>query len=313
MLTLDVIIPTLNRETVLCETLSTLFRLSNDAISMNIHVVDQTLQHSPSTQEFLRLAAESQRITHHRVEFANLPKARNYGIEHTESEIILFLDDDIEASETLISSHLNAYGNQSIWGVAGSVLLPNKNKRSATEVPTSEMKQIREGKISRFDVDFPYLATWAPGCNMSFRRSALLHIGGFDEGFRGSAIGEDTELSYRIRKAGGTIAYVPDAEVLHKVNPEGGCRDESDNRRRVIDGVENSTYFWARVETSPWNFALRCAGVYLDTLKRKGQSPQRRVVTNTFCWMKGTLNGISRSLKLHGRRYLTPSGEKPSS
>ena len=57
----------------------------------------------------------------------------------------------------------------------------------------------------------PYL----PSLNLSIRRSILEEFGGFDERFP-FASGEDTDLSFRLRRAGYTLWFDPHATVIHR-------------------------------------------------------------------------------------------------
>jgi hypothetical protein len=56
-------------------------------------------------------------------------------------------------------------------------------------------------------------------CNIAYRRSVLEQVGGFDEDFR-HPFGEDTDLAWRAKAAGGRTAFAPDALVLHDIIPE---------------------------------------------------------------------------------------------
>jgi GT2 family glycosyltransferase len=55
-----------------------------------------------------------------------------------------------------------------------------------------------------------------PGCNLLVRKELLEQVGGFDEGLHG---GEDTDLAWRVREAGGRAAWAPEALVWHAVRP----------------------------------------------------------------------------------------------
>ena len=55
-------------------------------------------------------------------------------------------------------------------------------------------------------------------CNMGYRRKALEAAGGFDEGFRWP-YGEDCDLAWRVKAAGGTSTFVQEALVHHEVWP----------------------------------------------------------------------------------------------
>jgi glycosyltransferase involved in cell wall biosynthesis len=53
-----------------------------------------------------------------------------------------------------------------------------------------------------------------PGCNLTVRRTVLERVGGFDESLHG---GEDTDLAWRVRESGASVAWVDDAVVWHAV------------------------------------------------------------------------------------------------
>ena len=57
------------------------------------------------------------------------------------------------------------------------------------------------------------IAEHIPGCNMSFRKAALLEIGGFDPIYR--AAGDDVDVCWRIQESGYTIGFHPGAMVWH--------------------------------------------------------------------------------------------------
>jgi GT2 family glycosyltransferase len=64
------------------------------------------------------------------------------------------------------------------------------------------------------------LTSWVSGACVLFRRSALVTVGGFDE--RIFMYGEDVDLSYRLRGAGYSLAYVPAAVFDHDTYEEAG-------------------------------------------------------------------------------------------
>ncbi|WP_377570849.1 glycosyltransferase family 2 protein [Paenibacillus farraposensis] len=72
--------------------------------------------------------------------------------------------------------------------------------------------------------------------NMSLRRSFLYEVGLFDEQYKGWGM-EDTDLSYRLYKAGGDFCFTPHIVNLHQLHPRGSTfAAEKDFRR-------NSLYF----------------------------------------------------------------------
>jgi len=68
----------------------------------------------------------------------------------------------------------------------------------------------------------PAPADWMLGGFLMLRRSMLVELGGFDEGFR--LYGEDIDLQYRAMQAGWERWYVPDAVVAHEHKAETDTR-----------------------------------------------------------------------------------------
>lgn len=297
-LRLSIIICTLNREEVLCNTLRNVVTLIQGRTDAELIVVDQTRSHDLATERcFAELAGAFQL---HRADFASLTRARNYGIRHARGEIILFLDDDVEPSSNLIDEHLACYANPDVWGVGGCTLLPGKGKLSKTDFSPSELRSLELERTHRFDLDWPRTIGWAPGCNMSFRREKLFAVGGFDEAFYGVAVGEEAELCYRIRQAGGIIQYSPEAVLVHLVNPSGGCRAATENTERTAQLLDNQYYHLSRIgrtgftrwkallsqcrtivlnrrtlrEGTWFGWGIACGGGLLRALQNKGRKPQ---------------------------------------
>ena len=70
------------------------------------------------------------------------------------------------------------------------------------------------------------------GCNMSFRRTALLAIGGFDEAFVGPRRDEsDVSLSLLAHSPNHELWFNPRAKLLHLMAPTGGCRSGGTRER----------------------------------------------------------------------------------
>ena len=57
------------------------------------------------------------------------------------------------------------------------------------------------------------VAEHIPGCNMAFRRDALLEIHGFDYQYKKA--GDDVDICWRLQQAGHWITFAPGAFVWH--------------------------------------------------------------------------------------------------
>ncbi len=153
-------------------------------------------------------------------ESKGLSGARNSGIAAASGEIITFMDEDAIAEPTWIERLLEVYGDNEVIGAGGQVkpLWPGEAPKWFPEefgwVVGCSYKGLPTG-ISRIRNPI--------GCNMSFRREALIAAGGFRNGI--GRVGtlpvgcEETEVSIRIQQAtpGSKIMYNPEAVVFHRV------------------------------------------------------------------------------------------------
>lgn len=230
--TLSVIIPTYQRETVLCDTLDSV--LAQDYPHYEVVVVDQTQTHQPDTQRRLTELAQAGHITLYTVSWASLPAARNLGIERSSGEIVLFIDDDVVLPPGYLQAHARTFVEQpEVGAVAGRVFdrmkLAEQKDLEIDYLPPEAM----DPGIAWYHLDLvhttqPQQVLTARGCNMSFRRVLFDQFGlRFDERFYGSAVREESDFCLHIRPTGYIIWYNPDAHLVHLGEETGGCHDIS--------------------------------------------------------------------------------------
>ena len=124
---------------------------------------------------------------------------------------------------------------------------PGQNLITREQMDIQHFKKILAGEDIHLAVGFDYApCSWGPGCNLSVRKDAVDFVGGFDEKFRGNAIGEDAEFCHRIQKRGGTIYYSARAALVHLQTTSGGCRTET-GTEYVKMFTYNSNYFWRAI------------------------------------------------------------------
>lgn len=165
-------------------------------------------------------------------------KYLNRGWNEAKAPIVLYLDDDIKITSTTIQSHLNAYRNPSTMGVAGRVI-NNEDPRHSQSREVGKIKYkgaiIEKSFFSERSafVDFPY------GCNMSFRKSALEDVGGFDERLAPPIYSyNEVDLGYRISKRWPkSLLFEPSALVYHLQSPSGGTRSYP------VEEIKSSSFF----------------------------------------------------------------------
>lgn len=218
----SVVIPTIGRGELLKGTLSGV--LGSDYPDFEVIVVDQTPETDASVIELVEKNRDRVKYIH--VDEPGLPNARNIGIEAANGDVILFLDDDVVVGGALIGAHAKSYVEDCIGGVAGRILPPGDGPIGFERNPKKIAKMKLFGLLvyDNFNSDVPTRAHHTRGCNMSFRREALIRGGGFDTGFGGSAHLEETDMAIRVRDLGYEIIFEPEASLVHLLEPVGGCR-----------------------------------------------------------------------------------------
>lgn len=229
---ISVIVPTYQREEVLCSTIADV--LKQDYPNYEVLVVDQTRDHQPQTQKFLEETAKSGKIRYFQLPWASLPGARNYGVERSRGDIVLFIDDDVQLPVGYLQAHAQVFLKKpEVGAVAGRVFdrmkLGDDPNLSIEYLPPEAM----DPGIAWYHIDLvhttqPQQVLTARGCNMSFRREVFDKYGlRFDERFRGNAVREESDFCLQIRKTGYIVWYAPDANLIHLGEETGGCHDIS--------------------------------------------------------------------------------------
>jgi GT2 family glycosyltransferase len=216
---ISVIIPTRNR----CQSLAALLdSLDGSELAVD-DGVEMVVVNNGSTDDTAimlgRRSSNAPKISLFSVEQAAPGKARalNRALSQARGELLMVLDDDVIVDAQCIAKHVEAHRQTEYAAIQGRIL-PGKDPDGRGADPT----RLREYNIPIIDYgDGIIPIRGLTGTNMSFKRQVLESIGGFDDrlGPGASGFSEDTEFSIRIRKAGLTIGYTPEAIVYHELNP----------------------------------------------------------------------------------------------
>lgn len=261
----SLIVPTYNREEVLCQTLAHLFE--QDYPNYEILVVDQTVEHTSETEQFM--ARNSERLRHIKLERPSLTRARNAGILHARGAIVLFLDDDIVPDKSLVSAHVAALLEPGTGAVAGQVLPPDGRTVDTENVGTIEH---RWAIVANFNSTIATPASHAPGGNTAVWRHLAIQAGMFEPRFAGTAIREETDFYLRLVGMGYGIKFEPRASVLHLALTAGGCGNRRSDTRWYFWFAHNNTLLALRhhsllsarrIILSQWPLFRRKKGILL--------------------------------------------------
>ena len=183
-------------------------------------VVEQSAEVDLQVEEALKLFGDRGILV--RQGKPNAQVARNEAARQSRSEILLFLDDDVDPDRNLIAAHLENYKDTSIHAVAGFYLEPGERESSQPR-PTAWWRPLTHiEKIPAYFSERIDSPLW-PSCNGSIRKEVFMKIGGFDEMFQYTLF-DDTDLSVRLLRAGYRCVHDPSARLLHLKEPTGGNR-----------------------------------------------------------------------------------------
>jgi glycosyltransferase involved in cell wall biosynthesis len=135
-----------------------------------------------------------------------LSSARNTGFENATGEIVAYIDDDAYPDPHWLHYLAMAFISGNYVGVGGPNFAPPGDGLIAECVANAP-----GGPVHVLISD--QVAEHIPGCNMAFRRTDLIAIGGFDPRYR--AAGDDVDLCWRLQDRGGVIGFAPAAVVWH--------------------------------------------------------------------------------------------------
>ncbi|MCB9948064.1 MAG: glycosyltransferase [Rhodospirillaceae bacterium] len=142
---------------------------------------------------------------------------RNVGWRAARSGLVAFLDADCEAPQDWLDRQAGALAG--LPPTAAAVGGGNRPPTGETPFYDALAVALDSWVGSRNSTQGRVLATarpvhHLPGLNVLIRRTALEAVGGYDERF--ARMGEDEDLSTRLRDRGFTLHFVPDAVVIHR-------------------------------------------------------------------------------------------------
>jgi len=206
---ISVVIPVRGREALLARLLDTLLSASAAfAMPSEVIVVDSSIGEAKSIRNIcVRKGAQYLHAEN------NVSRMRNLGIEKARFNVILFMDSDCLATETLLSDHWAAHGelagNQA--GVLGVTRWTGERSLGARVI--EHYPPISSAFSFALWLE---RAPWGTCTNLSVRADRLVEIGGFDETMPAPLGGEDVDLGLRLARRGYDFACTSAAIVLHE-------------------------------------------------------------------------------------------------
>lgn len=151
----------------------------------------------------------------------NISAARNLGVDAASGDVVAFIDDDATPEPTWLQHLAEAFADPDVAQAGGTTLGRNGisiQHGAALVDSTGQSHEVHVGD------EAPVVLMSTPdrhprlhGTNMALRRAIVQHHGGFDERF--AFYLDETDLTYRVSRSGGTTLFVPKAVVHHASGP----------------------------------------------------------------------------------------------
>lgn len=217
----SVIIPTYNRWSILIKSLTFLKNQSFKDFEVII-IDDASEQAAPKLEPSVRYFRLKKKI--------GSPAARNLGATHARGKYLLFLDDDIILSRKYIEELFrNIEADENASAIAGRLIYV-KNRVFSTpnktfSVPV-KVARFSGGILGSFDRKTHKIVE-APTLHMAamVRKGDFQLVGGFDsKTYAGNYFREETDLFFRLKRAGKKLLFDPKAIAYHVEISTGGQR-----------------------------------------------------------------------------------------
>jgi GT2 family glycosyltransferase len=220
---ISVVVPTIAVEPAeLGRTIQSL--LASDYPEFEVVVVDNRTFDGAPLPDF----SSDSRFRYAREPRPGISAARNRGVALSSGEVIAFTDDDVSVDPTWLRALGRSFAlHPEVEGVGGLVMpreLDTRPQLWFEEFFGGFSRSFESSLMSlEHNQDTDPMFPWAPGhfgagCNMTFRRSSLERVGGFNPALgTGTPAkgGEDLAMFLELALSGATLAFEPAALVRH--------------------------------------------------------------------------------------------------
>jgi ABC-type multidrug transport system fused ATPase/permease subunit/GT2 family glycosyltransferase len=135
-----------------------------------------------------------------------LSSARNTGLYAANGEIVAYTDDDARPDPQWLRYLATSFRSTDYVGIGGPNVPPSTGSTVARCVANAPGGPLH---VLVSDTEAEHI----PGCNMAFRKSSLLEVGGFDPQYR--VAGDDVDICWQVQARGWKIGFNPVAMVYH--------------------------------------------------------------------------------------------------
>jgi GT2 family glycosyltransferase len=212
-----------------------------------------------------------------------LAHGRNVAVRETTTPLLAFTDDDVTLPASWLERMARAFeqapdaGAVCGWAVTAAGVLQPGAAAGTYRWPA-----------------IPFAL--GSGFNIAFRREALEQVGTFDEELGAGAryrAGEDSDMLYRLLRAGWSVVCSDEITVVHHDRREGGEQLRLHRGYGVGAGAQTAKHH-AAGDREAARLALRHAGRHLFTLARAAATLRLRLALIQVVYLSGLVSGYVR-------------------
>jgi GT2 family glycosyltransferase/glycosyltransferase involved in cell wall biosynthesis len=207
-----VVVPTYNRRESLRRCLMGLLACEVTGLDVQIRIVDDGSEDGtqPMVEQLRSEYRGPIRIHYHRQRNQGSGAARNVGLRATDTDLVLFIDDDCVPEPGWIAGLAGAHWDETTGAVAGKIVSPEGGNWV-----TRYCSFIKFNEFSQEDTDGGELEPLHTlnTANCACQRRALDEVGGFEPLLCGGGV--DVDLAWRVERLGYRLTYDASAVVRH--------------------------------------------------------------------------------------------------
>lgn len=142
----------------------------------------------------------------------------NVGLEAAKGKYVIFLNNDAEVTHVWLNSLYDTIEKDSSIGIVGSkIVYPNGVLQEAGGIIFKDADGLNFGKFDQeasYQYNYVRDVDYCSGASIIISRELINSFGGFDTLYH-PAYYEDTDLSFKVRKAGLRVIYQPLSVIYH--------------------------------------------------------------------------------------------------
>ncbi|MBK1722505.1 glycosyltransferase [Thiocystis violacea] len=221
----------------------------------------------------------------------------NRGAEEARGDLLVFLNNDTQVQAGWLDALLATFEEAPDAGIVGSRLIyPDGRQQEAGGILFSDGSAWNYGHLddpNKPEYSYRRAVDYCSGAALAIHTRLFRQLGGFDPAFA-PAYYEDTDLAFRVRRAGYQVYYQPLSVVVHFEGVSAG-RDE-----RAATGLKRYQAIHAETFRQRWQAELAHFGQRGQDLEgvKDRQTRQRALVVDNYMITPDRESGSLRMLNL---------------